>query len=110
MKKLPQIITSNINGAIIDRAFKLLNELPDNILTDEHVYKFKVNLTDFDSCGLDEKDKLIIKLNELYSLLSDLQKKIIKRLLELSLVNSNIDSVKDKFKKEVEILLRVAPT
>lgn len=104
---LPQIITSNINERYVDKAFLLLGMITDTRVMNDKMNNFKTSLTDNDDGTRDIEliEKQTVSLNDSYSKLDLLQKKIINRTLETALAINNIDSIRDKYLMEINILI-----
>lgn len=104
---LPQIITSNINERYVDKAFLLLGMIKDTRVMDNKMNDFKICLTDNDDGTKDVEliKKQTMSLNDSYSRLNILQKKIINRTLETALAINNIDSIRDKYLMEINTLI-----
>jgi len=104
---LPQIITSNINERYVDKAFLLLGMIKDTRVMNDKMNNFKTSLTDNDDGTRDIEliEKQTVSLNDSYSKLDLLQKKIINRTLETALAINNIDSIRDKYLMEINILI-----
>lgn len=104
---LPQIITSNINERYVDKAFLLLGMIKDTRVMNDKMNNFKTILTDNDDGTRDIEliEKQTVSLNDSYSKLDLLQKKIINRTLETALAINNIDSIRDKYLMEINILI-----
>lgn len=107
MLKIPQIITSNLNPRIVDSVFSLLNEITDSHVKDEKMHLFLVILTDNDgkSKDFDKRTKGTIALNNIYSQLSLLQQKIVKRTFEIAIMTSDTKSILPKYHYEMEKLM-----
>lgn len=107
--RLPQIVTSNLNEIIVNRVFDLLNMIKSSRVMNEKMNEFQIFLTDFDVGTRD--DDIIIKqtlsLNNSYSKLDLLQKKILNRTFEIAIMgDTGIEDVKRKYISEIELLIK----
>ena len=107
--KLPQIVTSNLNEIIVNRVFDLLKMIKNSRVMNEKMKEFQIFLTDFDVGTRD--DDIIIKqtlsLNNSYSKLDLLQKKILNRTFEIAIMgDTGIEDVKRKYISEIELLIK----
>lgn len=107
--RLPQIITSNLNETIVNRVFDLLNMIESSRVMNEKMKEFQICLDDNDDGTRD--DNIIIKqtisLNNSYSKLDLLQKKILNRTFEIAIMgDTGIEDVKRKYISEIELLIK----
>ena len=109
--KMPQIITSNLTNRIVDAVFRLLNEISDTQVKDEHMNQFLTNLSCFDgeSTNFEERVKGTCIINRYYSNLSLLQKKIVNRTFEIVIMSSDINIVLEKYLYEMDKLISKYP-
>lgn len=105
---LPQIITGNINDRYVDKVFHLLGMITDSRVMNNKMDDFKICLTDNDVDARNEEQltNQTISLNNSYSKLDMLQKKIINRTFEIAIANNDIESVKDKYLMEISLLIK----
>lgn len=105
--KIPQIITSNLTPKIVDKVFRLLTEITDSQIKDDRMYQFGVALTDNDgrSRNPDIRNVGTLAVNDSYSKLSLLQKKIVNRTFEIVIMSSDTNFVLEKYLYEMDTLI-----
>ena len=108
MLKLPQIITDNLNVKLVNTFFELLNMITDSHIKDERMDQFLLALNDNDGEDrhFDKRKKGTITINESYSQLSLLQKKIVNRTFETAIMVSNTKSISEKYLREMEKIVK----
>lgn len=109
--KMPQIITSNLTPKIVDKVFRLFTEITDSQVKDDRMYQFGVAITDNDgrSRNPDIRKVGILAINNSYSKLSLLQKKIVNRTFEIVIMSSDTNIVLKKYLYEIEKLISKHP-